>query len=107
MYPGGRAPVLGFLGAIGLAVVVPWLPFLQVRYAVEGRTSALFSPRAVRDRFRRAPWAFAFAFVAGVSLLLGYLIGPIAGIALFALIVFGALVWSVRTEEPGLSPLRH
>jgi hypothetical protein len=45
-------------------VIVPFLPFLQVRYAVEGRVSALFSRRAIRDRFRRAPWAFAFALMA-------------------------------------------
>jgi hypothetical protein len=56
-----RFPVLGLLGAILLAVIVPFLPFLQVRYAVEGRVSALFSRRAIRDRFRRAPWAFAFS----------------------------------------------
>jgi hypothetical protein len=56
-----RAPLLGVLGALILAVVVPFLPFLQVRYAVEGNISALFSRRAIRDRFRRAPWAFAFA----------------------------------------------
>jgi hypothetical protein len=49
------------MGAIVLAVIVPFLPFLQVRYAVEGRVSALFSRRAIRDRFRRAPWAFAFS----------------------------------------------
>ena len=59
--------------------------------------------RSEPDAFRLA---FAFAFVAGVSLLLGYLIAPIAGIALFALIALGALVWGVRSEEPGLSPLR-
>ncbi len=58
-----RFPLLGVLGAISLAFVAPGLPFLQVRYAVEGRASALFSPRAVRDRFRRAPWAFAFALM--------------------------------------------
>jgi hypothetical protein len=56
-----RFPLLGPLGAILLAVIVPFLPFLQVRYAVEGRVSALFSRRAIRDRFRRAPWAFAFS----------------------------------------------
>ena len=43
---------------------MPFLPFLQVRYAVEGRVSALFSRRAIRDRFRRAPWAFAFSLFA-------------------------------------------
>jgi hypothetical protein len=56
-------PVLGIIGALVLAVIVPFLPFLQVRYAVEGRVAALFSRRAIRDRFRRAPWAFAFALL--------------------------------------------
>ncbi|HEV3165163.1 MAG TPA: hypothetical protein VGZ22_14145 [Isosphaeraceae bacterium] len=59
----GRVPFLGVVGALLLAFIVPFLPFLQVRYAVEGRFSALFSRRAVRDRFRRAPWAFAFALM--------------------------------------------
>jgi hypothetical protein len=57
----GRYPVLGFLGALLLALVAPSIPFLQVRYAVEGRFRSLFSFRSVRERFRRAPWAFAFA----------------------------------------------
>jgi len=59
-----RAPLVGVLGVIVLAVIVPFLPFLQVHYAVEGRASAMFSRRAVRDHFRRAPWAFAFALMA-------------------------------------------
>jgi hypothetical protein len=59
----GRYPVLGFLGALILAFVAPSLPFLQVRYAVEGRVSALVSLRSIRERFRRAPWAFAFALM--------------------------------------------
>jgi hypothetical protein len=58
-----RAPLLGVVGALSLAVVVPFLPFLQVRYAVDGRISALFSRRAIRDRFLRAPWAFAFSLL--------------------------------------------
>ncbi len=60
---GGRQPLLGVLGALVLAIIVPSLPFLQVHYAVEGRVAALFSRRAIRERFRRAPWAFAFALV--------------------------------------------
>jgi hypothetical protein len=59
----GRYPVLGFVGAFILAFVAPSLPFLQVRYAVEGQVSALFSLRSTRERFRRAPWAFAFALM--------------------------------------------
>jgi hypothetical protein len=57
----GAAPVLAPIGMLILAVVVPFLPFLQVRYAMEGKISALFSRRAIRDRFRCAPWAFAFS----------------------------------------------
>jgi hypothetical protein len=60
---GGRFPPAGILGALMLAIVVPFLPFLQVRYAVEGQVSALFKLRPIRDRFRRAPWAFAFALL--------------------------------------------
>ena len=59
----GRYPVLGFVGGFLLAFVAPSLPFLQVRYAVEGRFGSLFSLRSVRERFRRAPWAFAFALM--------------------------------------------
>jgi hypothetical protein len=59
----GRYPALGFIGAFLLAFVAPSLPFLQVRYAVEGHVSALFSLRSTRERFRRAPWAFAFALM--------------------------------------------
>src|SRR5262249_41324904 len=57
----GVAPLLAPLGLLLLAIVVPFLPFLQVRYALEGKISALFSRQAIRDRFRCAPWAFAFS----------------------------------------------
>jgi hypothetical protein len=60
---GRRVPPLGLIGALGLGVVAMSLPFLQVRFAVEGRFAALFATRAVRERFRRAPWAFALAFL--------------------------------------------
>ncbi len=56
-------PLLGFVGALLLAFVAPSLPFLQVRYAVEGRAGALFSLGSIRERFRRAPWAFAFSLM--------------------------------------------
>jgi hypothetical protein len=57
----GVAPLLAPIGMLLLAIVVPFLPFLQVRYALEGHISALFSRRAIRDRFLCAPWAFAFS----------------------------------------------
>src|SRR5262249_48400546 len=60
---GGRQPLFGVLGALVLALIVPFLPFLQVHYAVEGRISALFARRAIRTKFLRAPWAFAFALI--------------------------------------------
>ena len=60
---GGRHPLLGILGALVLALVVPYVPFLQVHYAVERRAGALFSRRAISQRFRHAPWAFAFALI--------------------------------------------
>ena len=64
---GRRMPAVGLVGALGLGVVATALPFLQVRFAVEGRFSALFATRAVRERFRRAPWAFAMAFLLTVA----------------------------------------
>ena len=57
----GVAPLLAPIGMLLLAIIVPFLPFLQVRYALEGKISALFSRRAIRQRFRCAPWAFAFS----------------------------------------------
>jgi hypothetical protein len=60
----GPAPLLGVLGVLWLGIVVPFLPFLQVRYAVEGNWRALFQVRGVKDRFKRAPWAFAVALMA-------------------------------------------
>jgi hypothetical protein len=60
---GRRVPPLGLIGALLLGIVAMALPFLQVRYVVEGRFRAIFETRAVRERFRRAPWAFSLAFV--------------------------------------------
>lgn len=58
---GRRAPVLGVVGAVLLGAVVLPLPFLQARFAAENRFRAIFEWRAARQRFLRAPWAFAFA----------------------------------------------
>ena len=60
---GRRVPALGFVGELSLGVVATLLPFLQLRFAPEGRFRAIFEARAVRERFRRAPWAFALAFL--------------------------------------------
>jgi hypothetical protein len=57
------ASLLGFIGALMLAVVLPYLPFLQTRLAQTNRLRGAFEIGAVRRDFGRAPWAFAFAFV--------------------------------------------
>jgi Protein of unknown function (DUF4013) len=57
------APLVGFIGAFLLALVVVYLPFLQMRLAQTGRLRAAFELRAVRREYRKAPWMFAFAFV--------------------------------------------
>lgn len=54
--------LIGFLGAFLLAFVAMYLPFLQARVGETGRLGAAFELRAVRQRYRRAPWMFAFAF---------------------------------------------
>jgi hypothetical protein len=60
---GRTVPPLGMLGALALGLVVMPLPFLQAQFAVDGRFRSLFSLRSVRQRFQRAPWAFAFALL--------------------------------------------
>jgi hypothetical protein len=57
------APLIGLLGAVLLAVVLLYLPFLQMRLAMLNRFSAGFDFRAARADFRKAPWAFLLAFV--------------------------------------------
>lgn len=59
----GGATLAGFVGAFLLAIVLLYLPFLQMRLAATNRLAAVFELRAVRADFARAPWAFAFAFV--------------------------------------------
>ena len=58
---GRKAPLLGFVGGVWLAMVLLCLPFLQMRFAAENRFRACFELGAVLSRFGRAPWAFAFA----------------------------------------------
>jgi hypothetical protein len=58
----GRAhPLLGIAGGLALVPVLAWLPFLQVRLAVEDRFAAAFDVGEIRARRRRAPLAHAFA----------------------------------------------
>ncbi len=59
----GGATLAGFVGGILLALVLLFLPFLQMRLAATNRLAAAFELRVVRADYRRAPWAFACAFV--------------------------------------------
>lgn len=58
-----RAPVLMIPGVILLGIVVLPLPFLQARFAAEGRFCVMFALREERERFKLAPWAFALALI--------------------------------------------
>lgn len=62
---GSKVPNVGFVigipGALLLAYVLTLLPFTQMHFAAQQRFGAFFEFRAVRQCFRRAPWAFAFA----------------------------------------------
>lgn len=61
MAAGRRFAPFGLLGALTLGLVVMPLPFLQTRFAVDGRFRSLFALGAVRRQYLRAPWAFTFA----------------------------------------------
>ncbi len=58
---GHQYPLAGVIGGLMLAVVVPYVAFLQVRFARLNRFRAFIEVRAVRQVFRRAPLAFTFA----------------------------------------------
>jgi hypothetical protein len=62
---GGGPPtiVIGFLGALAMAVVALHLPFLEVHFACQNRLLSMFEPGEIRAQFRRAPIAFWFALV--------------------------------------------
>jgi hypothetical protein len=58
---GHQAPIAGVVGAGLLALVVLYLPFLQARFARDGRLRAYRDLGSVRAEYRRAPVAFALA----------------------------------------------
>jgi hypothetical protein len=59
---GRKIPVLGFVGAGALVLVLLYVPFLQLRFAEQNRFRAFLEIGALRQEFRRAPIALAFAF---------------------------------------------
>lgn len=56
-------PLFGFAGALWLALVLLYLPFVQLRLAEHNRLAEGFNVGAVRAGFARAPWAFCLAFL--------------------------------------------
>jgi hypothetical protein len=59
---GGPGTVLiGYLGTLGLAIVLLYLPFLQTHFAAENRLAAMFEVGTIRQQFRRAPLAWWLA----------------------------------------------
>lgn len=60
---GRQAPIVGFLGGLVMAIVVLYLPFLQIHFARTGRLRSMFEVRTVREQYQRAPVAFAFWFL--------------------------------------------
>lgn len=67
---GAKAPLVGFLGGILLAVVVLYLPFLQAEFAAQNRFAAMFALRDVRRAYSRAPVAFCIAVLFTLALAL-------------------------------------
>ncbi len=57
------APLIGFFGAFSLALVLIYLPILQMRLAQTNRLRAVFEFGAVRAAYKRAPWAATFAII--------------------------------------------
>jgi len=60
---GRRFGPVGFLGGFLLALVLLYLPFLQMRFAAQNRFRALFEVGAIREDFKRAPWCFLAALL--------------------------------------------
>ncbi|HLW68957.1 MAG TPA: hypothetical protein VKS79_26835 [Gemmataceae bacterium] len=57
------AMLIGFLGAFLLAIILLYLPFLQLRLAATNRLRGGFELLAVREGYCLAPWAFTTAFI--------------------------------------------
>jgi len=66
--PEGVLGLIGLVGAISMWWVLQKLPFLQIHMVNEGKLRAILDRAAVRNAFRRAPWAFCVAMVVLVLL---------------------------------------
>jgi hypothetical protein len=59
----GIGGLLGVVGGAIMALVLMHLPFLQARFASDGRLRAMFQVRVIRKLFARAPVAFLVALL--------------------------------------------
>lgn len=68
--PNGGAAFVSIVGGVLLSIVFAWIPFLQARYAAEGRVSAYKELRTIRELYRRAPvcWSLAAILTYALSL---------------------------------------
>jgi hypothetical protein len=66
----GLATIVSLAGAILLANVLLYLPFLQAQFAAENRFGAMFSFLTIRKLFRKAPFAFWFTLLITFALAL-------------------------------------
>jgi hypothetical protein len=66
----GLAFLISMAGAIALANVLLYLPFLQAQFAAENRFAAMFNFFTIRKLFRKAPVAFWFALLITLALAL-------------------------------------
>lgn len=64
----GPAVIITLIGAVMLMRVLCWIPFLQGRFAAEGRMGAFTEPGAVNDAAARAPIAFLLAILVTLAL---------------------------------------
>jgi hypothetical protein len=65
--PTGGAVLIGYIGALLLALVLLYLPFLQAHLAAENRFAAIFEWSEIRKQFKRAPLMFWIALVATLA----------------------------------------
>lgn len=55
------AALVGLVGAIGMAFVLFYLPFLQIEFARTGKFRSFLAVGKIRRRFRYRPWAHALS----------------------------------------------
>ena len=61
--PNGAAAFVSIVGGVLLSIVFTWVPFLQARYAAEGRLTAFKELGTIRELYRRAPVCCSLAAI--------------------------------------------